>query len=213
LIDKLDLRVDQRVRFTQEFREIYDASVRADRSPWRSSPLFVSTADMVEYGYDVRLHLCSTRTSKPIHKLEIYNTGEKSLNEMQNLAASIFDCEPDSLGLMRVDLCADIHGVDVGWFKRHVIISSKQTHREFGTIVPCQTIRRSKAETLYAGVKPNQFRIYNKTEERLIRWRWAARKFRRQFPGVEFQSYKEMFGHSETEMITRVERQITGRIW
>jgi len=114
----------------------------------------------------------STLTAEPIHKLEIYDAGEKTYQEMRSLVGSIFDCSPDRLGLMRVDLCADVHGIDVGWFKRHTIIKSKQTQREFGSVAPYQTVRKGKAETLYAGVKPNQFRIYNKSAERLVRWKW-----------------------------------------
>jgi len=63
----------------------------------------------------------STMTSESFNKLEIYDTGDKSLCEMRRLTASIFDVDPDQLGLMRVDLCVDVHGVDVGWFKRHTI--------------------------------------------------------------------------------------------
>jgi hypothetical protein len=211
VIDKADLRVPQNVPFTRQFQKIYDASVRAKNSPWKSSDLFVSTADMREYGYDVRLHLCSTKTKKPIHKVEIYDTGGKSFNEMHRLPASIFECDPNLLGLMRVDLCADIHGVDVGYFKRHTLIKHKQTHREFGVVLPYQTIRKGKAETLYAGVKPLQYRVYNKSQERLVRWRWMARQLRRQFPAMEPISYEALYGHSENEIITRVERQAAGR--
>jgi hypothetical protein len=153
----------------------------------------------------------STLTPEPIHKLEIYDAGEKTYQEMHSLAASIFDCNPDRLGLMRVDLCADLHGIDVGWFKRHTIVQSKQTQREFGTVAPYQTIRKGRAETLYAGAKPNQFRIYNKTAERLVRWKWYARQRSRQAPELEPTPYEVMYGHPSDAVITRVERQIAGR--
>ena len=52
-----------------------------------------------------RLHMYSTLTKEPIHKLEIYDAGEKTYLQMQQLVASIFDCDPGRLGLMRVDLC------------------------------------------------------------------------------------------------------------
>lgn len=211
MIDKADLRVQQAVPFTKAFQEVYEASRRGDRRPWGSSRYFLSTADMREFGYDVRLHMYSTLTPKPIHKLEIYDAGGKTLQEMRALVASIFDCNPDRLGLMRVDLCADVHGVDVDWFKRHTIVQSKQTQRELGTVAPYQTVRRGRAETLYAGMKPNQFRIYNKALERLVRWKWYARQLKRQAPELEPTSYEAMYGHSREAIITRVERQLAGR--
>jgi hypothetical protein len=211
MIDKADLRVKRNVPFTREFQQVYEASQRGEKRPWGSSRYFASTADLRGFGYDVRLHMYSTLTPEPIHKLEIYDAGEKTYQEMHSLAASIFDCNPDRLGLMRVDLCADLHGIDVGWFKRHTIVQSKQTQREFGTVAPYQTVRKGKAETLYAGVKPNQFRIYNKSAERQVRWKWYVRQLRRQAPELEPTPYEVMYGHPSEAVITRVERQIAGR--
>jgi hypothetical protein len=211
VIDKTDLRVQTTTPYTKRFREVLEASWRQERSPWRESKYFQSTADFRPYGYDVRLHLYSTMTQEPIHKLEIYDTGEKTYQDMHRLVASVFDCDPGRLGLMRVDLCADIHGVDVEWFKRHTIIQSNQTQREFGRIFPYQTIRKGRAQTLYAGVKPNQFRIYNKTEERMVQWIRYVRKLSRQAPGLEPTPYELMYGHPEDEIITRFERQIAAR--
>ena len=211
VIDKADLRVPRNVPFTREFQEIYEASQRGEKRPWSSSRYFASTADLRAFGYDVRLHMYSTLTPEPIHKLEIYDAGEKSLSQMQRLAASVFDTDPGRLGLMRVDLCADVHGVDVGWFKRHAVVKAKQTTREFGSVAPYLTLRKGKAETLYAGAKPNQYRFYNKAAERLVRWRWYARQLGRQAPGTEPTSYEVLYGHSPDAIITRVERQIAGR--
>jgi hypothetical protein len=211
VIDKADLRVARNVPFTREFQEVYEASQRGERRPWSSSRYFASTADLRAFGYDVRLHMYSTLTPEPIHKLEIYDAGDKSLAEMRRLCASIFDTDPDRLGLMRVDLCADIHGVDVGWFKRHTIIQSKQTNRELGGVLPYMTIRKGRAETLYAGAKPNQYRFYNKSVERMVRWRWYARQLARQAPNLMPTPYDRLHGHSPDAVITRVERQIAGR--
>ncbi len=153
----------------------------------------------------------SMRTPEPIHKLEIYDAGDKSLLQMHRVTASIFDVDPGQLGLMRVDLCADVHGVDVGWFKRHVIVKSKQTNREFGSVTPYLTLRKGRAETLYFGVKPNQYRIYNKAVERMVRWRCYASQLARQAPGLEPTPYEVLYGHPPDAIITRVERQIAGR--
>lgn len=211
MIDKADLRVPRNVPFTREFQEVYKASQGGEKRPWSSSRYFASTADLRAFGYDVRLHMYSTLTREPIHKLEIYDAGDKTFLQMKQLTASIFDVEPEALGLMRVDLCADVHGVDVGWFKRHTVVRAKQTNREFGTVVPYQTIRKGRAETLYAGAKPNQYRFYNKAAERMVRWKWYTRQLVRQAPGIEPTPYEVLYGHSADTVITRVERQIAGR--
>jgi hypothetical protein len=211
VIDKADLRVLGNVPFTREFHEVYEASMRGVKRPWGSSRYYASVADFRPFGYDVRLHMYSLLTKESNHKLEIYDTGDKSLAEMRRLSASIFDADPDRLGLMRVDLCADVHGVDVGWFKRHTIIKSKQTNRELGGVLPYMTIRKGRAETLYAGMKPNQYRFYNKSAERMVRWRWTARQLARQVPGLTPTPYEVLYGHSPNAIITRVERQIAGR--
>jgi hypothetical protein len=211
MFDKVDARVDLKIPFTREFQEVYNASICDEKSPWRGSKYFARTADMRGYGYDVRLHLCSILTEKPVNKIEIYDAGEKTYQEVRRLAASVFDCDPGNLGLMRLDLCADIHGVDVNWFKRHTMVQFKRTNQELGKVYPYRTIRRTDAETLYAGLKPNQFRIYNKTEERMMQWRRSLRRSSREAPGAEHPSFEVMFGHSENETITRVERQIVAR--
>jgi hypothetical protein len=212
LIDKLDIRIPRKVLFTREFTEVYEASRRGGRSPWRRSEYFGSSADFRPFGYDVRLHMNSRRSgSESFNKLEIYEAGDKSLSEMRRLTASIFEVDPDRLGLMRVDLCADIRGVDVGWFKRHTFVQSKQTNREFGVAMPYMTSHKGQAETLYAGAKPNQYRFYNKPAERMVRWRWYKSQLAREAPNLTPTPYDVLYGHSPDAVITRVERQIVGR--
>ena len=79
--------------------------------------------------------MSSTMMRERFDKLEIYDAGDKESREMRQLIVSIFDVNPDPLKLMRVDLCMDIRGVDLSWFKRHAIVRSKQTNREFGVAI------------------------------------------------------------------------------
>jgi hypothetical protein len=211
MIDKADLRVPRLTPFTPEFQEAYEASHHSERSPWKSNGYFTSTADMRDYGYEARLHMYSALTREPIHKLEIYETGGKSYAEMRDLVQSIFVCDAERLGTMRVDLCADIYGVDVGWFKRHMTVKGKRLHREFGETSPYQTIQNGHAQTLYAGCKPNQFRVYNKALERLVRWKSYVKRLARDFPEEVPIPYAAMYGHAESDTITRIERQIVAR--
>jgi hypothetical protein len=211
LIDKVDLRVARKIPFTREFNEVYKASQKGARYPWTRSQYFSSTADLRPFGYDVRLHMYSKLGPESFNKLEIYDAGDKSLCEMRRLTASIFDVDPDRLGLMRVDLCVDVHDIDVGWFKRHTFVQSKQTNREFGVAMPYMTSHKGQAETLYAGAKPNQYRFYNKSVERMVAWRRYQRQLARKAHGLTPTPYKVLYGHSPDAVITRVERQIVGR--
>jgi hypothetical protein len=211
MIDKADLRVPRLTPFTPEFQEVYSASRNGDKSPWRSSRYFASVADLRSLGYDARLHMFSSLTAEPIHKLEIYDTGQKSYADMCALVRRIFLCDPERLGLMRVDLCADIHGVEVGWFKRHMTVKGKRLHQELGQTDPYRTIQQGTVQTLYAGRKPNQFRVYNKSAERLHFWKHYAQQLKRDCPDAIPVPYAEMFGHPEDAIITRVERQLAAR--
>ena len=95
----------------------------AQRVFWRSR------INLRPYGYDVLLHMSSTMMRERFDKLKKSTTrGTRVSLEMRQLIVSIFDVNPDPLKLMRVDLCMDIRGVDLGWFKRHTIVRSKQTN-------------------------------------------------------------------------------------
>lgn len=234
-------------RFTREFARIYkDASDQATFG--RPSPVFhksrfyASAGDFSSYGIPVMLHMDCTMTAKPNHKLEILQAGEKTLREMRDIGSSIFEDEPERWGVLRCDLTADAKDVPVQWFKEHTFVAGKQTYREMGKLPIVNgymTMRKAQAETLYAGVKPNQIRIYDKTGERMARWQRELqadlRRSRAAGAGIkpctelgcfcggvsleghmatEFfktPSFEEMFGYKPDKIITRVERQLSGK--
>ena len=136
---------------------------------------------------------------------------------MLAITSKVFACDPKKLGVMRVDLTADVPGVPVDWFKRHTLVKSKQTRREIGSVESYQTITKGRAETLYAGVKPNQIRIYDKVAERRMQYARYCQGFARETAktpflfDVELTSFETMYGHRDDAVITRVERQVSGR--
>jgi hypothetical protein len=216
LIDKLDLRVPGHVPFTPQFSEVYAAAARDERR-WRKSNHYVRVASFEDCGYEMLLHMSCTVTKQPLHKLEILRAGDKTLPEMRALAGSVFQTDPDELGIMRVDLTADIEGVDVDFFKRHSLVKCKQTRRELGTAQPYQTVAKGMAETLYSGVKPNQIRIYDKVGERRMQYGKYLARFARdsaelpESAEIEATSFEAMYGHGMWDVITRVERQVAAR--
>jgi hypothetical protein len=60
---------------------------------------------------------------------------------------------------------------------------------------------------LYFGKRPNIFRIYDKTEEQRVEYRRANRK---RDAEKQMLTFEERYGHSETEILTRVKRQYGG---
>ena len=112
MVDKLDLRIPGQVPFTPEFSRVY-SSVSSDEKRWRKSNHYVRVASFEDCGYDMLLHMGCTVTKEPIDKLEVLRAGDKTLPEMRALAGEVFETDPDPLGLMRVDLTADLEGVPV----------------------------------------------------------------------------------------------------
>ena len=190
---------------------------------WRPSQHYERVADLRPLGYPALLHMNCKRTKKPNHKLEFIETGDLSVSKMRVIGRTIFRDDPEQWGIMRADLTADVP-VPVRWFKEHTFAQFKRTTRELGNIQPTryQMVRKGDAETLYAGVKPNQLRIYNKTLERWARHQLDVQRVIRKakkeaseqcrvFVMPDILSFEERYGYSKDKVITRVERQCYGR--
>ena len=197
------------------------------------------------------------------HKVEILQTGEKSIGEIGSILGRMFDTDPDRLPIMRADLTADIKGVTVPWFRDHTYLPFKRLRRQIGYIpaAPWMAVQNAVAQTIYMGKAPNQHRIYDKVAEQRYRYQRDARcawnKLKREFSASmqaevrepfslcedaedyleasqfadelldahklpelnielsksipDFPTFEARFGHSETAIITRVERQTSGR--
>ena len=216
VIDKLDLRVPGGTPFTESFGRLY-GRMSWDAKRWRKSQYYSASASFDDCGLDVLLHMHCTMGDKDIHKMEILRSGEKTYAEMVHLCGRVFDCDPERLGIMRVDLTADVADVPVDWFKRHTLVQAKQTRREIGSVQTYQTVTKGRAETLYAGVKPNQIRIYDKVAERRMQYGKYLQKFHRMSAENGFAeslqptSFEAMYGHNDAATITRVERQVAAR--
>jgi hypothetical protein len=126
--------------------------------------------------------------------------------------------DPDEMGIMRVDLTADLEGVPVDFFKRHSVVKCKQTRRQHLLVEHGEVIAKGMAETLYSGVKPNQIRIYDKTAERRMQYQKYCNRFARESGLLpksaekpKATTFEELYGHGMWDTITRVERQVAAR--
>lgn len=206
MIDKLDLRIPQ----GGVLRPIVRDYTRGQ--PWESYSSrvrptlhYTGKADLRAVGIDAILHVQCKHGDKH-SKLEVLDVGKKPYSEIVRLIDAVTDAKPWELGIMRIDLTADVQGVTVPWLKSHIRFKFKRTENEYGQL-RYGLIGHGEVETILAGSRPNVFRIYNKTKECLFQFRRMQRKVSIDAEPLEFE--KE-FGLKETDIVTRVERQCGG---
>jgi hypothetical protein len=208
MIDKLELRIPGRTQFSPPFAALYrDLSSDEKMNPFKSAQHYVKSGDLRLLGYPCILHIHCTRDKQGNHKLELVDTADMSVAAMRNEVERIFDVDSRQLGLMRLDLAADVPGVPIPWFAQHARVKYKRWTADVGKIEFAQ-MGKGQIETLYFGKRPNCFRIYDKIAE--LRHQYAQLR-RRESDAAETPSFLEEFGYPETGFVlTRVERQIGG---
>lgn len=211
MIDKLELRLPALTAFQREVREFmlearhFHDSTRAmpaKRYEWRT--------DLRPIGRDVILHYGLKRPEGDMHsrehKLEILDTGKKSYSELAALLDRTIQVLPDDLEIMRIDLCADIHGVPIAWFLPRARVKFKRYAHEIGE-AKYQRIGTRGIETICAGKRPNMVRFYDKVAECEMQLKRLQRKQSRDADTLTLESE---FGIIPGSVITRVERQYGG---
>ncbi len=213
MIDKVEVRIPAQAPFSKEFGSLYCA-IRNDPKvdPFRSSRHYLYAGDLRAFGHEAILHMSCVRDKQGNHKIELLDTGTKSYGEMREEIERIFRLDARRLPLMRVDLAADVRGVPVSWFVRHVRARWKQWVCDIGQ-VDCETsefarMGRREVQTFYLGKRPNVFRIYDKLAEYHHQY---AQLTRRASDAAEVPSFEEAYGFPESGVtLTRVERQMGG---
>ncbi len=206
MIDKLDLRIPQ----GSVLRPAVQAYTRGH--PWESYSArvrptlhYAGKADLRAVGIDAILHVQCKRGDNH-SKLELLDVGKKSYSEVVSLIESVTDANSEELGIMRIDLAADVPDVTVPWLKSHVRFKFKRTENEHGQL-HYGLIGHGEIETILAGSRPNVFRIYNKTKESIFQFRRMQRRASIDAEPLEFE---REFGLKETDTLTRFERQCGG---
>jgi hypothetical protein len=236
VIDKLEVIVPNGKPFAREFATVYADAAADGVIPWRSSRHYTNVVDLRMFGFDSILHAGCKRGKDGNHKLELLDTGSKSYSEIVAEVERIFDADPLKLECKRVDLCADVQGVPVGWFHDRLRATFKQFSAKIG-VQEFSEMGRREMQTLYYGKRPNCFRIYNKTAEMMNQYKALCRAPKSQPSSAameavtglhlvdadtvlpvardvnsdaELPSFRELFGVDESAILTRVERQIGG---
>ena len=222
MVDKLDVRIPADAQLSTEFGKVY-ADTRGDPKYWHCSEHYMSVGDLRPFGIEAILHL-GLRHRRPSakghsHKLELLDTGVSKYKDWLSVIEGVFDVPVarkksstsqltpggiPQLGVMRVDLAADVTDVSVSWFRNHMRVLWKRRLAEIGRYM---VVSQGEGETLYFGKKPNCFRVYNKAAE----LREQHKKCLRQCScDSEPPSFEQLFGVASDARITRVERQFGG---
>jgi len=181
-----------------------------ERGPFRTAKHYEYAGDLREYGLNVRLNLYCQMDKVGNHKLELIDVGTMKRSDIFREVVSIFDVDPRTLGIMRIDLAVDVPNVPVQWFRETVqaqrkrfrsAVTGDRFYAEMGT---------GGIQTLYFGKRPNVIRIYDKRAEYMAQYRNAIRKLGK---GFESPSFESVMGFSYPDSnLTRVERQFGARI-
>lgn len=211
MIDKLDLRLPRVTEFRQEPREFILES-RHFESSTRTMPSgrYAWVTDFRPIGFDAILHFGLKREEddphEGEHKLSLLDTGMKSYSDLASLVEGIVEGPIDDLDLMRIDLCADMHGIPIDWFLGRLRVKYKRIAHEHGQL-KYQRVGKAGIQTLAAGKRPNIVRVYDKVAE----YENQLRKLNRnRSSDADELTLEGEFGVMKGAVITRVERQFGG---
>lgn len=220
MIDKLDMGVDRRAPWTREFGKVLEI---ADSPEWREKTTrdgghYRKRIDLREVSggeLPVIVHMHNRHDWKADDKIELIETGGMSLRAMRETVSSMYHFPAELCTVMRLDLASDVEGTPVHWFREHTYIAMKQKQQSW------MEQGSRTAQTIYAGIKPSQIRIYDKTGHRQFllnrELRRMTREERQHVAGVELRDpnfaaicFERRWGYPRDRIITRVERQLGG---
>jgi hypothetical protein len=172
-VDKLEIRIPKGTTVSEGlYRELRQSRVDLTRR----TKYYGRVEDLRRYGRSSILY--SGQKWNGNHKLEIVGSGMMTLPEIASEISNVFDVDPRSAEIMRIDLAVDVQGYPVDWFRRRARVSHKRYSSEYARFVS----EHAQVETLYFGKRPNIFRIYDKTEEQRVDYRRLIRKAKTEEP-------------------------------
>jgi hypothetical protein len=212
MIDKLELRLPSLTPIRPLAREFMAESCHfKNSSRTMGSGRYEWVTDLRPVGIDALLHYSLKRKENDPHegehKLELLDTGKKGYSDLVAQVEQTVECPIDDFEVMRIDLCADMHGIPVEWFLDRAHVKYKRVAHEFG-VPKYQRIGKAGIQTLSVGKRPNMVRFYDKVAE----YQDQLRKLQRRRSGhADELTLESQFGVSANAVITRVERQFGGQ--
>lgn len=182
MIDKIEVISKPGNGFGKEFKPV-EAELRKNPrfASFRPSKHYLAVGDLRPFGFDAVMHLEQRRYGTS--KLELLDTGSKKLEEMCSTVERLLDGDPLEQRVSRIDLCADVTGIPIGWFRDHIRVKRKQWladfHEQEQPINEGSEMGKRFYKTLYWGKRPSCLRIYDKVGEREREYRrWCRRTIR-----------------------------------
>lgn len=235
MIDKVDVRIPEFALPGPVLQGPFEQLKRHPIPLFRPSRFFKYVCDLREpFGIDAVVHLW-LRQGRPTHKVEIIDAGEKTIFEIADIITLLFEVDPWSLQLMRIDLAADLQDIPVSWFKDRAYVNRKQfssrIDKSFEKEVQFVGMGTAVAQILYAGKRPCLMRIYNKLAEWLMQLRrieFQCRRFNKRMADMDMSEEQRFYGQllpptfeefcrargyqfKSGNILTRIERQIGGK--
>jgi hypothetical protein len=211
MMDKLELRLPRMTQFQANPREFILASRHFEKSTrTMRSGRYEWVTDLRPTGIDGLLHYSLKRQENDPHegehKLELLDTGFKSFASIRAQIEATIEEPIDDLEVMRIDLCSDVQNIPVDWFFDRLRVRFKRVCYEMG-LLKYQRVGKAGIQTITAGKRPNLVRAYDKIAEYKDQLRKLNR--RRSFDADKL-TLEDVFGVSEADTITRIERQFGG---
>ncbi len=207
MIDKLDVKVPYSASFQPEFRflpkEVRYASFSSSIKPSRH---YQGVVDLRPFGVDAVLHAYFKHRGPKNHKIEIFDTADKSLEQMGKIIVGVFDVEPAPLELLRLDLAADMYGIPLVHMHESLRVKLKRSAIAIGER-DYEEIGKRRLEYFRYGRAPNCVRVYDKVAECKAR---MPEILKRVIQDADLPTFEDLFGFSENVTLTRVERQAGG---
>lgn len=187
MVDKLDVRLDAYQPFRPEFQAVLD-EVRAHPREFGFHPSehYHVTGSLQPFGIDAIFHGWNKHTKAgeaQTHKLELLDVGDRTFRGALADCERIIDSDPLRLGVMRLDLTANIPNVPVSFFREHMRVRFK---RRGAYATDFLHIYQGEGETVYFGARPNNYRVYNKVAELQRQYEKAIRPLVREANLKEF---------------------------
>lgn len=218
MFDTLHLITPRGVQYARDFvpilKDLERRTISGKSGGWQttgSKQPYRRVANLADYDLPIVLHEDPRFGNKKTgQKLEMIGAGGMGISEMVAAARAVYLFDPSEAEMPRIDCTADVKNVDVMWFRNYVRVRHKRRGREEGRLQKDNTM---VCETYYAGKKPVQVRIYDKTGERIAQLKAQRRGMTPQqrhelsLGEMFFQKYK----YPMDQVVTRVEHQLGAR--
>jgi hypothetical protein len=165
VIDKAEFRIPYSANFKPEFKFVpNEVRYAGFCSSMKKAKHYQGTCDLRPFGIDAILHAYLRRSGARNHKLEVLESGKKTLDEIGGIIASVFDVDPGDMAPTRIDCAADMFGIPLLHMHRALRVKFKRSSNERGEL-DTESISGRRLEYFRYGKSPNCVRTYDKPAE------------------------------------------------